>query len=126
MMGGGKMDVSIDDGQGKKVGSHIRMKGKAFGLPVSLDEIVTQRERPNLKTWETVGIPRLIVVGSYQMKIELKPQDSKTLLSVSIDYDPPFFTPWLGKLFGDIYAKWCVHQMIKGVKNNFASKKGDV
>lgn len=119
MMGGGHMDVSIDKGHGQKVGSHIRMSGTVFGIKLFLNEIVTHHEPPLVKTWETVGTPKLLVIGQYKMKVEIKPQKEKSLLIVSIDYDLPEKNAWLGKIFGGMYAKWCVNQMITGVRNYF-------
>jgi len=40
MMGGGKMDIAVDEGGGRRVGSHIKLSGAAFGIHVSLDEVV--------------------------------------------------------------------------------------
>lgn len=119
MGGGGRMDVSIDEGRGQKVGSHIRMSGRAFGIGLYLDEVVTRYEPPYLKTWKTVGTPKLLIIGHYQKGIEIKPQDNNSHLHVSIDYDLPKKNTWLGKLFSTAYAKWCVQQMIKGVSENF-------
>jgi hypothetical protein len=123
MMGGGRMDVAIDAGRGQKVGSHIRMSGKAFGIGLSLDEVVTRYEPPHLKTWETVGNPKLLVIGHYGMGIEIKPQNNGSLLRVSIDYDLPPINRWLGKLFSGAYAKWCVQQMIKGAHDEFNTQR---
>ena len=118
-MGGGKVDTSIDDGRGQEIGSHIRMNGKAFGIALFLDEVVTRREPPLLKAWETVGTPKLLVIGNYKMKVEIEPRNNRSLLFVSIDYDLPTINVWLGKLFSGIYAKWCVRQMIKDAYNHF-------
>src|SRR3989344_2906974 len=122
MMGGGRMDVSTDEGRGQRVGSHIRLSGRAFGIRLFLDEVVTGHEPPFVKTWETVGTPKLIVVGFYRMGIEIKPQDTHSRLRVFIDYDLPMTNIWLGRLFGDVYAKWCVQQMIKGSREYFAKE----
>ena len=119
MMGGGHMDISVDDGRGQKVGSHIRLSGKVFGIKLFLDEVVTQHKPPHMKTWETVGIPKLVVVGSYRMGIEIKPQNTNSLLRVFIDYDLPTTNIWLGQLFSGFYAKWCVRQMIKEAHDYF-------
>lgn len=121
MMGGGKMQVSFDEGHGQKVGSHIRMSGTAFGIKLSLDEIITRHEPPFTKTWETVGIPKLLVIGFYGMGIEIKPQNNGSSLRVFIDYYLPTTNAWLGKLFGGMYAKWCVQLMIKGVRDRFTT-----
>ena len=49
MMGGGKMTYELDEQKGQAVGSHIRMGGSAFGLQLSLDEVVTERIPPRRK-----------------------------------------------------------------------------
>ncbi len=120
MMGGGSMKTEVDEGKGQRIGSHIRMKGKVFGVSLYLDEIITRREPPKLKVWETVGSPKLLVIGSYEMGLEISPYNSDSNLKVFINYElPNSKTRWLGHLFGSIYAKWCVQQMIRGVRNEF-------
>lgn len=122
MMGGGRMDVSVDDGKGQRVGSHIRLNGTAFGIKLFLDEVVTRREPPRIKTWKTVGDLRLLIVGHYRMGIEIRPRGIAAQLRVCIDYDLPEKNAWLGRLFGGIYAKWCVGQMISGTRKQFKGK----
>lgn len=122
MMGGGRMDTSFDDWNGQRVGSHIRMSGRAFGIKLFLKEVVTRREPPLIKIWETVGDVRLLIIGHYRMGIEVKPQEGVSSLRVYIDYDLPLTNAWLGRLFSAIYAKWCVQQMIKGTRYHFAYK----
>ena len=36
MLGGGKMETFVDAGNGQKVGSHIRMAGRALGIRLLL------------------------------------------------------------------------------------------
>ena len=119
MMGGGRMDVSVDDGRGQKVGSHIGLHGTAFGINLSLDEVVTRHEPPRVKTWETVGDLKLLVIGHYGMGIEITPHGADSLMRVFIDYELPAKHVWLGRLFGAMYAKWCVAQMIGGAQDQF-------
>ena len=116
------MHVSVDDGRGQKIGSHIRLSGKVFGITLYLDEVVTRHQPPRLKTWETVGDLRLLVIGHYRMSVEVEPRDGQSLLRVSIDYDLPPTNVWLGRLFGGTYAKWCVQQMTKGARGHFATQ----
>lgn len=120
-MGGGSMHVSTDDGAGRTVGSHIRMQGRAFGVPLALDEVVIDRVEPERKVWETVGEPKLLVVGHYKMSVDVKPESNGSRLVVGIDYDQPKKRAWLGRLFGDMYARWCVRQMKGDVRSHFAS-----
>lgn len=123
MMGGAQMKITVDEGRGQKVGSHIGMGGKVLGITLYLDEVVTRREPPFIKTWETVGDVKLLVIGHYRMGIAIKPSSGGSLLKVFIDYDLPSKLSWLGKLFGGMYAKWCVHQMIDGTRNYFLDKR---
>lgn len=118
MTGGGRMDATVDARQGQAIGSHITMSGKAFGLTLFLDEVVTTHDPPHRKTWETVGNPRLVVIGRYGMGVEVSDRGEACSLRVWIDYDlPP--RRWIGRLFGSIYAKWCVSKMINDTRNHF-------
>lgn len=121
MMGGGRMNTSVDEGNGQRVGSHIRMHGKVLGIKLFLDEVVTRREPPLLKIWETIGELTLFIIGHYRMGIELEPQASNSILHVFIDYDLPITNAWLGQLFGGIYAKWCVQRMLRDTQAHFAN-----
>lgn len=112
MMGGGMMKTILDDGQGKKVGSHIKLEGSAFGIQIKLDEAVTKHLPPYTKTWETVEYPQLIIIGNYRMGFEIEPDGNNSKFTVFIDYElPKGNTKWLGILFSKFYAKWCVRQM---------------
>jgi hypothetical protein len=122
MMGGGQMHTYVDQQQGKAVGSHIKMDGTAFGIFISLDEVVTTHEPPHKKTWETVGVPKLIIIGRYQMTVEIQPEKDGSYLTITIDYDLPTAFPILGKLLSNWYAKWCVRQMLDGTQVYFAQK----
>jgi hypothetical protein len=114
MMGGGRMTYAFDDARGRAVGSHNRMGGKAFGLELDLDEVVTERDPPRRKVWRTVGAPRLVIIGAYAMGFEIAPGPGGARLTVWIDYALPSrglgrWTPALA----DVYGRWCVEQMVK-------------
>jgi hypothetical protein len=126
MMGGGKMDMTTDEGLGQKVGSHIRLSGKAFGIKIFLDEVVTKYEPPRSKIWETVGTPELLIIGHYRIGVELRPHGETTNVRIYIDYRLPEKDVWLGKLFGKMYAKWCVRQMLYSVRDNFKNDGADI
>jgi hypothetical protein len=115
MMCGGSMKTIMDAEEGKQLGSHITMDGTVMGMKVSLDEVVTKREPPYKKEWKTVGSPKLIVIGQYVMGVNIVAQGNGSKLTVFIDYEYPDKNAWMGKLFGKIYAKWCVRQMVNGV-----------
>src|SRR5262245_24320061 len=89
MMGGGQMAVELDDAKGQAVGSHIRLSGRVFGMRVFLDEVVARRHPPWEKVWETVGTPRLLVIGSYMMGFRISTDSHGSRMCVFIDYDLP-------------------------------------
>ena len=116
------METQVDEGNGQKVGSHIRMSGKVLGINLFLEEVVTEYNPPHRKAWETVGNVTLLVIGNYQMGVEIVPENEESKLKIFIDYDfPTGVSKLLGVLFGDMYAKWCVRQMLNGVVEHFKS-----
>lgn len=128
MMGGGRMTYDVDALKGRAVGSHIRMGGSAFGFRLSLDEVITERTPPLRKTWRTVGAPKLVVIGPYEMGFEIDPIPGGSALKVWIDYDlPPSRLGHALPTLGDAYARWCVQQMAEDARRAFggpAAKAG--
>lgn len=125
MMGGGRMTYEFDEAKGQAVGSHIRMGGNAFGVKLFVDEVVTEREPPRRKAWQTVGDPKLIVIGHYRMGFELTPVSGATVLRVWIDYD--LAPRGLGRLIpglANIYARWCVRRMAEDACSKFGVAEG--
>lgn len=122
-MGGGKMETVVDAGQGRSVGSHIVLRGQVFGVRLFVEEVVTVHEPPVRKAWETIGTPRLLVIGPYHMSFELAPSGTSTRLCVAIDYEQPAHgARVLGWLFGRMYARWCTRQMVSDVAKLFAPR----
>lgn len=123
MMGGGNMKTEVGVGKGQRIGSHIKMRGKVFGIPLFLDEVITQHESPYHKEWQTVGNINLLVIDQYKLGFEITPREDRSNLRVYIDYNLPKSrkTKLLGLLFGGMYAKWCVGQMANGTRKHFLS-----
>lgn len=121
MMAGSKMKTSIDDGEGKKVGSHIKMSGRIIGINLFLDEVITIYDPPKQKEWATQGDLNLIVIDQYTLGFTVQPESKGSHFTVYIDYDLPksLRTKIPGAFLGGIYAKWCVRQMINGTKEHF-------
>ena len=119
------MSTEMDAGKGRAVGSHIRMRGRILGFALDLDEVVTVHEPPTAKEWQTVGTPTLLVIGHYRMGVNLQPIFGGVHLNIFIDYEFPErgWTYWLGRLFGGMYARWCVKKMLEGVVIHFVPPK---
>ncbi len=124
MMAGSKMETKTDQGEGKRVSSHITMSGRVLGINLYLDEVITIHEPPHQKEWQTVGNINLLVIDHYSLGFKIEPDAIGSKFTVYIDYDLPksWKTRALGILFGGMYAKWCVSQMTNGVKNHFSNQ----
>ena len=122
--GRGRMETEIDEGRGQTVGSRIRLSGRVFGVVLSVEEIVVERNPPRRKVWETTGMPKLLVIGHYRMGFELSSQGNGSMLRVFIEYALPERAParWLGRLFGRYYARWCTQQMVDDAVNHFEAR----
>lgn len=126
MMMGGRMAYQFDTVKGRAPGSVIRMTGSVFGLALAAEEVVTVREPPRRKTWETRGATRLLVIGGYRMGFEVDAAGSgASRLRVFIDYGPPGGTigRFAGVFFGPLYARWCVRRMARDAQRHFRDGK---
>ena len=123
MMLGGRMTYAFDAGQGRAVGSVIRMGGHFLGLSLVVVEVVTERTPATSKTWETRGPQRLLIIDSYVMGFETRDVAGRTSTRVYIDYRLPSSLPgrWLGLLFAGVYARWCVSRMLDDAVGYFQS-----
>jgi hypothetical protein len=122
MMLGSRMEILTDEGGGRVVGSRVRMSGKVFGVPLSLDEIVVEREPPTRKAWETVDA-QLLVIGRYRLGFDLEPRDGACGLRVFIDYDWPRgpLARLAAAIFAKSYARWCTDRMASDAVKHFSS-----
>lgn len=121
MMLGGRMGYRFDDAKGRAVGSMIKMTGDVLGLHLSIEEIVTEREPPRFKAWETRGEPRLLIIGSYWMGFEIASSDTGSRLRIFIEYDWPrsLIGPVLVAACAALYARWCVKRMAIDARAHF-------
>lgn len=121
MMAGSSMKIELDAAKGRAIGGVIRMSGRFIGIPLALEEAVTERVPPSRKVWETFGTPRLLVIGPYRMGFEIIPQGGSSALRVFIDYALPGGVGGglLGRMFGRIYAKWCTGRMARDAAEHF-------
>ena len=125
MLGGGRMDLELDADRGRKVGSRIRLAGRAFGIDLSVEEIVTERSPPLRKVWEAIGSPKLLVIDRYRMGFEISPLGNDSMLRVFIEYSLPARAParWLGRVFGGYYARWCARRMVDDAVRHFTIER---
>ena len=123
MMMGSRMSIDVDAGGGRMIGSKIRMQGSMMGIPLSLEEVITERQAPDKKVWETIGTPKLLIIAHYRMGFEVTPKGDSSQVRVFIDYSLPTTAPgsWLGWLLGRVYARWCTKRMADDAARHFTS-----
>jgi uncharacterized protein YndB with AHSA1/START domain len=126
MMMGSTMDIYMDERRTRSIGSRFGFTGRVLGVPLRVDEIVTAREPPTRKTWETTTEPTLWVIGRYEMGLRLSDRDGRARLSVYIRYNLPagFFQRLLGLAFGRAYGRWCTTKMVNDARQHFSATVG--
>jgi hypothetical protein len=115
------MAIELDGSEGRAIGAKIRLSGRVLGIPLAVEEIVTERKPPLRKAWETTCEPQLLVIGPYRMGYEITPNTQSSHLRVFIDYALPcaLLSRWLGRLFGNFYARWCTQRMADDAVTHF-------
>lgn len=119
MMLGSSMRITTDELGGRAVGSKVRMHGRMLGIPLSLEEVVIEREPPRLKAWETREV-RLLVMGQYRLGFQLTAAGSGSVLRVYIDYEAPEWP--LGRALAGMYARWCTRRMAGDAVRHFGGE----
>jgi hypothetical protein len=124
IMAGSHMTIELDASEGRAVGAIIGLRGRVLGIPLSVEEIVTERRPPLRKVWVTTGRPQLLVIGPYRMGYEITPKAKFLQLRVFIDYALPDgpISYWLGRLFGNFYARWCTQRMANDAATHFQNR----
>jgi hypothetical protein len=125
MMFGARMAIDTEAGQGRTVGSTVRMQGQVLGIKLALEEVVTEREPPRRKVWQTAAA-HLVVIGDYRLGFELEPAGpAATRAQIFIDYALPDKLParWFGLLFANAYARWCTGRMAADATTHFAMRR---
>lgn len=114
------MRFEFDERRGQAVGSRMRLFGNVLGMSLNVIEAVTERDPPRRKAWETLGQPRLLVIGPYRMGFEIQPEHDGSTLTVFTDYEEPNGAlRLLGRALGGMFARWCTRSMAKGAAAHF-------
>lgn len=115
---GSKLNLEIISKKPTGLGATYRWYGKVMGLTMDFTETVTQWERNRARVWKTIGKPRIIIMGNYEMWFNLKPVGDKTRLTFGIAYDLPrsFFWKIVGLLLAAPYSRWCLRNMCRDAK----------
>ncbi len=101
-----------------------RYIGKVMGMTIDFTVVVTRWIQNMEKIWETIGHPKVIVIGWFRMFLKLTPKNGNTSVELGISYEKPksFFGKILCFFFGSWYAKWCLKNMLNDAKKNLEMK----
>jgi len=121
MMAGSRMSYEFDAARGHALGGLVRLTGSFLGIPIEIEERITQRDRPHGKAWHTIGRPRMLVMTAYRMGFSVVAAPGGATLKVYIDYVTPQrgIGRALGAVFAGAYARWCVRSMIASAVGYF-------
>ena len=122
-LAGTSMSIEPDAAGGRAVGSHIRLRGRVLGITLDVECVVIDHTVPKFKEWQTLGTPRLLVIGPYRMSVRIQQHNGGSAVAISIDWSPPS-TGWqrlLSRVVGGVYARWCVNQMVRDIEARFAA-----
>jgi hypothetical protein len=126
-MMGSKLKLEIVTPEPTDVGATYRYTGKMLGLVLDFSETVTTYIAGHEKIWRTIGNPKLLIIGSYEMRVLVEPVTPATSnLTISIDYELPVSGFWriAGWLLGDAYSRWCLTGMVDGSKRDLERQGG--
>lgn len=114
MMMGSKLTLEQLEGPSKGVGATFHWSGKVMGMPIDITETVTKWIENKEKVWETIGSPKIIILGWYRMSLKTENVGESTLASLQIEYTKPngWFYKILSFFFAGWYSRWCLNNML--------------
>lgn len=118
-MMGSKLKLEVVSAQPSGLGATYRYSGKMMGLSLDFSESVTKYVPNREKVWRTIGLPRLLIMSSYEMRVVVEaPSRSRSRLTVSIAFELP--RPWFWRLVGLLlsgwYSRWCLRRICQDAK----------
>jgi hypothetical protein len=117
-MMGSKLTLEIVSPRVTGVGATYRYHGTMMGM-LDFSESVTSYVPGREQAWRTIGEPRLLILGGYEMRVLVEPQSpSSSRLTMSITYDLPRAPGWrlVAMVVAGWYSRWCLHRMCKDTK----------
>ena len=110
---GGALQVERLSAAPTGVGATYRSWGRVLGYRIDFTTTVVQWVPDREKIWRTIGDPRLVVLGNFEMRFGVEPVEGGTRLTMALDYELPShgFGRLLGRALATPYARWCLRRM---------------
>lgn len=123
-MMGGRMDYDFITPNPTGVGATYRGGGSVLGMRMEFTCEVSEWKKNERKVWRTVGTPRLLIIGPYEMGFTVADGTDATTVDVWISYELPRSIGGrvLGALLATSYARWCARSVAEGAKRELEAR----
>lgn len=101
------------------VGAVYRYSGRILGFILDFSQTVTKYVPGREKVWRTIGEPRLLILGSYEMRLVVEPRSpASSRLTISIVYELSRAWGWwlVAVVVAGWYSRWCLRQMCRDAR----------
>ena len=118
-MMGSRLRLEVLSDQPTGLGATYRYSGTVMGLSIDFSESVTKYLPSREKVWRTIGEPRLLIIGSYEMCVAVERlSPSSARLTISIAYELPRSAFWriVGLILARPYSQWCLRRMLQDAR----------
>ena len=123
-MMGGKMNLEFLSPKKIGLNTKYRWTGKVLWMVLDFTVLVTKWIKGKEKSWETVGVARMIIYSWFRMDLKVEVDRLQTTAVLSISYERPkgFFNRVLSFLLADWYCRWCLKNMLNDTETKLKSK----
>lgn len=117
-MMGSKLELKQLSENATGLNSKFRWFGKMMGFTMDFTVVVTKWIKDKEKVWETIGEPKMIILGWYKMHLVLSPEGKNTKAELSLAYTKPtgLFFKFIAFFLAPFYANWCLNNMLQDSK----------
>ena len=120
MMMGSKLKLELLSENATGLNAKFRWYGNMMGIKMDFTVDVTKWIKDKEKVWETVGDAKMIILGWYQMRLQLTPitEGTKAELSIAYTYPKKILGKILTFFLAQWYANWCLKSMLSNSKQS--------
>ena len=123
-MMGGKLHHELVSSHSTGVGATYHWYGKVMKMTIDFKETVTKWVENKQKVWSTLEDAKIIIMSSYEMRLNLTPTENGTKVNFEIYYELPssIFGKLLGRLLAQWYAEWCLRRACEDAKETLEGR----
>ena len=117
-MMGSKLELKQLSENATGLNSKFRWFGKMMGFTMDFTVVVTKWIKDKEKVWETIGKPKMIILGWYQMRllVSAEAQNIKAVLSITYTKPKNIFFKFIAFFLAPLYSNWCLNNILQDSK----------